>query len=87
VCENEDRQKWTRIFQDGSRRSSRCKPGDWNFGSLAVSIAARKRASGVWEEEKRVGESPPIADAFAARNHTWERKKGEEGKKGKDEGE
>src|SRR6267154_2717883 len=59
-----------RVFQEGSRRSSRCKPGDRNFGGVAV--ASRKRASGVWkEEEKRVvGESPPIADAFAARDHT-----------------
>jgi hypothetical protein len=43
------------VFQDGSRRSSRCKPGDRNFGGVA--IAARKRASGDWEEEKSVGES------------------------------
>jgi hypothetical protein len=73
-----------RVFQDGSRRSSRCKPGDWNFGGVA--IAARKRASGVWEEENSVGESAPIADAFALRDHTRERKNNEEGKKkGKDE--
>jgi hypothetical protein len=64
-------------FQDGSRRSSRCKPGDRNFGGVA--IAARMRASGVWEGEKRVvGESPPIADAFAAREPTRE----QEGKEG-----
>jgi hypothetical protein len=42
--------------------------GNRNFGGVA--IAARKRAYGVWEEEKRVGESAPIADAFAARGHT-----------------
>src|SRR5258708_30991354 len=72
-----------RVFQDGSRRSSRCKPGDRNFGGAV--IVARKRASSVWEEEKRVGESAPIADAFALRDHTRERKKDEEGKKkGKD---
>jgi hypothetical protein len=52
--------------------------GNWNFGSVA--IAARKRASGVWEE-KRVGKSPLIAE----RDHTREQKKEEEGKKGKDE--
>jgi hypothetical protein len=72
-----------RVFQGKSRRSSRCKPGDRDFGD--VTIAARKGASGVWEEEKRVGESPSIADAFAAWDHTWEHKKDEEGKKGKDE--
>src|SRR5258707_11364351 len=72
-----------RVFQDGSRRSSRCKPGDRNFGGAV--IVARKRASSVWEEEKRVGESAPIADAFTLRDHTRERKKDEEGKKkGKD---
>jgi len=61
-----------RDFQNGSRRSSRCKPGDRNLGGVA--IASRKRASGVWEEEEKkrvVGESPPFAnaDAFAARDH------------------
>ena len=80
-CENDDGQqeKCMRVLKDGSRRSSRCKPGDWNFGGVA--IAARKRASGVWEEEKSVvGESPPIADAFAAppRDHIREQKKDEE---------
>jgi hypothetical protein len=53
-----------------------------------VAMAARRRASGVWEEEKRVGEGVSIADAFAARDHIRERKKDEEGKKrgkGKDE--
>jgi hypothetical protein len=49
-----------------------------------VAIAARKRASNVREEEKRVRKSPPIADAFAARNHTREWNKGE-GKKENDE--
>jgi hypothetical protein len=57
----------------------RCKPGDRNFGRVA--IAARKRASGVWEEEKSVvGESKPSADAFAAvppRDHIREQKKDE----------
>jgi hypothetical protein len=65
------------VLKDGSRRSSRCKPGDWNFGGVA--IAARKRASGVWEEEKSVvGESPPIADASAPppRDYIREQKKG-----------
>jgi hypothetical protein len=60
-----------------------CKPGDRNFGGVA--IRARKRASGVWEEEERVSERPPIADAFAAQDHTREWKKDEEGKKVKDE--
>jgi hypothetical protein len=46
-------------------------------------MAARKQASGVWEEGKKVGESPPIADAFTARNHTRERKEEEEGNKGR----
>jgi hypothetical protein len=54
-------------FEDESRRRSRCKPGDRNFG---VAMAARKRVPGVWEEEKRVGKSAPIADAFTARDHT-----------------
>ena len=62
------------------RRVSRCKPGDRNFGGVA--IAARKRASGVGEEERSVvGESSPIADAFAApppRDHIREQKKDEE---------
>src|SRR5260370_38138461 len=72
-----------RVFQDGSRKSSRCKPGERNFGGAG--IAARKRASGVWGKEKRVGERAPIADAFALRDHTRERTKDEEGKKkGKD---
>ena len=63
-------------LKDGSRRVSRCKPGDRNFGGVA--IAARTRASGVWEEEKSVvGESPPIADAFAAPDHIREQKKDE----------
>jgi len=44
-------------------------------------MAARKRASGVWEGEKSVGEGPPTADALVARN-TRERKEEEEGKKG-----
>src|ERR1700733_8722852 len=69
-----------RVLRDGWRRSSMCKPGDRNFGGVA--IAARKRASGVWEEEKRVGESSPIADAFAARDHTREQKNDEEGRGG-----
>jgi len=34
------------------------------------------------KKKERVGENPPNADAFAARNHTRERK--EEGKKGKE---
>jgi hypothetical protein len=80
------RYKCMRVLKDGSRRSSRCKPGDRNFG--AVAIAARKRASGVWEEEKSVvGENPPIADAFAAlpppRDHIREKKKDEEVRGGK----
>jgi hypothetical protein len=29
-----------------------------------------REGSGVWEEEKRVGESPPITDTSAARDHT-----------------
>ena len=46
-------------------------------------LAARKRASGVWEEENWVGESAPITDAFAARDHnTREREKDEEKGKG-----
>ena len=66
-----------RVFQDGSPRR---KPGDRNFAGVAN--AARKRASGVWGEEKSVSESPPIADAFAARGHTRERKIEGEGRKG-----
>jgi hypothetical protein len=42
-------------------------------------IVACKGASSVWEEEKRVGESPLLADTFAAPDHTWEWKKDEEG--------
>src|SRR6266852_925047 len=56
------------------------KPGNRNFGGVA--IAARKRASGVWEEEKAVGESPAVTDAFVAPDHTRERKKDEEGRGG-----
>src|SRR5258708_31726153 len=37
-------------------------------------MTARKRAFGVWEGEKSVGEGPPTADALVARNHTRERK-------------
>ena len=48
-------------------------------------MAAGRQASGVWEEEKSVGKSAPIADAFAARDHTRERKEKHE-EKGKDEG-
>ena len=47
-------------------------------------MAARRQASDVWEEEKSVGESASIADAFAARNHTWEQKEKHE-EKGKDD--
>ena len=47
-------------------------------------MAAHRQASGVWEEEKSVGESASIADAFAARDHTWERKEKHE-EKGKDD--
>jgi len=46
----------------------RCKLEDQNFGS--ITIASYKWALGVWEEEKRVDKSPPIADAFAAWDHT-----------------
>lgn len=49
-------------------------------------MAARRWASGVWEEENKVDErleSAPIADAFAARDNTREReKKDEENGKG-----
>ena len=41
----------------------------------------RRRASGVWEEETKVGESAPIADAFAARDHNT-RKREEKDKEG-----
>ena len=44
-------------------------------------MAARRRASGVWEEENKVSESAPIADAFAARDYnTREREKKDEEK-------
>jgi len=46
-------------------------------------MAARKQASGVWEEEKGLA-SPPIADAFTALDHTQERKIEEGGRKGQD---
>jgi len=46
-------------------------------------MAARKQASGVWEEEKGLA-SPPIADAFTALDHTREQKIEEEGRKGQD---
>ena len=39
------------VFEDGSRRSSRCKPGERDFGSVA--IAAHKRAPGVWGRKKK----------------------------------
>jgi hypothetical protein len=49
---------------------------DRSFGDVA--IAGRKWASGVWEEEKRAGKSPPIADIFVfsyQRDHIREQKK------------
>ena len=50
-------------------------------------MAARRRASGVWEEENKVGEGAPIADAFAARDHnTREREKKDEEKGRGDKG-
>jgi|SRR6267154_413569 len=69
------------VFQGISRRSSRCKLGDRNLDG--ATMAARKQASGVWEEEKGLA-SPPIADAFTALDHTRERKIEEEGRKGQD---
>ena len=47
-------------------------------------MAAHRRTSGVWEEENKVGKGAPIADAFAARDHTRERKEKHE-EKGKDD--
>ena len=48
-----------------------------------AAVAARTRASGVWEEESRVGERPSSADVVA-RDHTRERKKkGKKGREGK----
>jgi hypothetical protein len=41
--------KCMRVLKDGSRKSSRCKPGDRNFGGVA--IAARKRASGAGKKK------------------------------------
>jgi hypothetical protein len=55
--------------------------GDRHLGGVAM--AARKWASRVWEEEKRVGlASPPTTDAFIALGHTRERKIEEEERKG-----
>ena len=49
-------------------------------------MAARRRASGVWEEDK-VGESAPVTDAFAPRDrNTREREKKDEEKKKGDKG-
>ena len=47
-------------------------------------MTARKRAFGVWEGEKSVGEGPPTADALVARNHTRERKEEERKKRSTD---
>lgn len=48
-----------------------------------AAVAARTRASGVWEEERRVGERPSSA-VVVARDHTRERKKkGKKGREGK----
>ena len=56
------------------------KPGDRNFGGVA--IAVRRRTSGVKKEKGKLDESPPIAKALGARDHTEERKKDEEEKRG-----
>ena len=67
------------VLKDGSRKSSRCKPGDQNFGRVA--IAARKRASGVWEEENlslaRVHQSQMLFAATQPREQKREQKKDE----------
>ena len=67
-----------RVLKDGSRKSSRCKPGDRNFGGGRDSGTQ----AGIWNLGRRfvVGESPPIADAFAAtppRDQIREEKKDE----------
>jgi hypothetical protein len=57
-------------FEDGSRRSSRCKPGDRNFGG--VEMAARKRASGVQEcSDRRRFRSTVSKGRGAARVQLW----------------
>ena len=57
-----------------------CKPGDRNLGVAAM--AAHKRVIRCLKKERRVSESLPSADVFAAQDHTLERN--EEGKKGKE---
>ena len=63
-----------------SHRGSRCKPGDRNLGVAAM--AAHKRVIRCLKKEKRVSESLPSAEVFAAQDHTRERK--EERKNGKE---
>ncbi|KAI0266896.1 hypothetical protein BGY98DRAFT_938980 [Russula aff. rugulosa BPL654] len=67
--------------KDMSHRGSRCKPGDRNLGVAAM--AAHKRVIRCLKKGRRVSESLPSADVFAALDHT--REMNEEGKKGKKE--
>jgi hypothetical protein len=77
-----NRWKWMRVLKDGSCRGSRCKQGDRSFGGVV--IAERKQTGIRWEEEKRVGESPP-SQTLSRHGTILPWKKNEEGKKGKDE--
>jgi hypothetical protein len=70
------------VLQDGSRRSSRWKPGDRNFGSVA--IAARKRASSDWEERKKGWQESSGRRRFRSTGPPYT--VAEEKKKGKGEG-
>ena len=63
-----------------SHRGSRRNPGDRDLGVAAM--AAHKRVIWCLKGERRVSESPPSADSFAAQDHTRERK--EERKNGKE---
>jgi hypothetical protein len=53
--------------------------------SSGVSMSARRRTFGIWEE-KGFGEAHPSRGALTARGHTQERKKEDEGEMGKEEG-
>ena len=61
-------------FRDVSRRSSRCKLGDWDFGVVTMGHTSGP-GSGFLASEKR--ERSPSGDAFVA----WDYTRGLEGKK------
>ena len=90
MCENEDGKQveMDARFQDGSRRSSRCKPGDRNFGGVAR--AARKRTSMPGKKKKglaRVHRSQTLSQHGTIHGRGKRMKKGRMGRRKKGEGE